>query len=91
MRKLLGYIPLDPGEDHIAIAKETDVVKIEQQWFKLAEVWIPGVALVPTHCGNVEVKTKPDEFTANPENTRVCINCGKTRAEHLFFTVCPKK
>jgi len=29
MRKLLGYIPLDPGEDQFAIAKETDVVKIE--------------------------------------------------------------
>lgn len=87
MRKLLGYIPLDPGEDQFAIAKETDVIKIEDQWFKLTEVWIPGVAIIQTKCGELP---KPDEFTANPENTRVCIHCGKTRAEHLFFTVCAK-
>lgn len=56
MRKLLGYIPLDPEEHHIQLSKLTDVIKIEGQWFKLAEVWIPGTPLIQTKCGYVPAK-----------------------------------
>ncbi len=53
MQKLLGYIPLNPGEDHFRVAKETDVVKIEDQWFKLTEVWIAGVPVTSMDFGTL--------------------------------------
>lgn len=90
MRKLLGYIPLDPGEDRVALSKETDVVYIDQQWFKLAEVWIQGIP--PSY--------KEPKFTATPKGTQLfepvefagffgpydkCKNCNRYRNEHLPF------
>lgn len=78
MRKLLGYIPLDPGEDHVTISKETDVVKIEEQWFKLTEVWIPGV------------KNEKLYFSPKDDKDEFCKNCGRIESRHSPITkICP--
>lgn len=102
MRKLLGYIPLDAGEDFQAVAKETDVTKIEDQWFKLVEVWIPGTAVIP----NRKILIQPNEpeykkFERSPgkhmesqfspiASTQICVNCGRHKSLHTFFKICPK-
>jgi hypothetical protein len=105
MRKMLGYIPLDPSEDHFVIAKETDVIKIEDQWFKLCEVWIPGVSMpfgeVEKQAliyGEWKVQPKEEKFKKEFEPLerqrakgmfRVCKNCGKMQDAHVLFKICP--
>ena len=47
MKKILGYIPVEAEEIVVQVMKETEVKKIEGAYFKLAQVWIPGVANNP--------------------------------------------
>lgn len=77
MKKILGYIPLEEGEEVEQVSRETFVMKIENQWFKVAEVWVPGVAVQPK---------KQREY--QPGRHGLCVLCGKPKEEHVLFKVC---
>lgn len=64
MRKLLGYIPLDPDEKPDA----KQHVNIAGEWLKMAEVWIPGVAITR-------------QFRAR-EGSLLCVHCSQTISDH---------
>lgn len=69
MKKILGYIPLEPGDT----LQTKSLVWIEEQPFKLAEVWVPGVAVCQP------------EKTMNFQGRVVerCKNCGKYYVDHI--------
>lgn len=81
MKKTLGYIPIEKGDDP---TKET-VVTIEGQTFKLAEVWIPGVneAMTDLH--------RTTHFRPMASGQR-CGNCAATKDRHKGPQLqCPAK
>jgi len=86
MRKKLGYIPIDPDEDLEALKSETEIIKLDGQWFKLADVWVPGVANVQS---NENINGGNNKKVYQPSSDgKVCDNCGKRRDEHMFFKFC---
>ena len=89
MKKLLGYIPLEKDEDRNVVAKETDVICIENNWYKMAEVWVPGVAMGTDLWEKTHFRPKEGEERTNGGR---CENCGKFRAAHKGpDSQCPPK
>jgi hypothetical protein len=82
MKKLLGYIPLEVGDD----PKKEIVATIEGNLFKLVDVWIPGV---PEQSTDLWKKT---HFSVQPGKGDRCENCGRTMANHVGpSNQCPPK
>ena len=88
MRKLLGYIPLDPEESHLALMKTDDVKQIDGTWFKLAEVWIPGVALRPTVPTCFKATKAISIVPGGVTLEEVCEYCSQPRDKHTRDGFC---
>jgi hypothetical protein len=83
MRKTLGYIPVEQDEVIADVKKETDVKHIDGQWFKLAEVFLPGVPKNDNERINNLVTKEPDEeFDEEGRLIAVQTKCGRITMDY---------
>lgn len=84
MKKLLGYIPVEPGT-----ANTGDAIVIRGKKYIEAEVWVPGLMVGTDLYDKTHFKPKEGE---EKYNGNACANCGKRRLEHKGpDSMCPAK